>query len=150
MPRKTNRKSILSKKRLARDLPLLPTYAMRGRLDRNLPANGRPLIEEIGRRIQSLRTERRGSRVTQTDVARKARISVSFLSMIERGQRSPSLETLGDIASALGVSLGELCRDGSEPVEMGAGVRRLVNRAKQLNRTELERLIAVADAIFSG
>jgi transcriptional regulator with XRE-family HTH domain len=111
----------------------------------------RPLVEQVGRRIRSLRTKQRGGRSTQGEIAGKARISVSFLSMIERGERSPSVETLGEIADALGVSLSELFHDGSSPPEMSPALRRLGDfvHAKQLNRGEVDRLLSVADAIFS-
>jgi transcriptional regulator with XRE-family HTH domain len=46
--------------------------------------------------------------MTQEDLAEKADISVSFLSMIERGERAPHIETLASIAGALEVELAEL------------------------------------------
>src|SRR4029077_2407764 len=57
------------------------------------------VVREVGRRIRNLRTSR-PSRMTQEDLSERARISVSFLSMIERGERSPHLETLAAIAEA--------------------------------------------------
>lgn len=111
----------------------------------------RPLVEEVGRRIRALRVKRRGGRSTQGDVAGKARISISFLSMIERGERSPSVETLGDIAEALGVSLAEFFHESSSPPEMSHGLRRIGKfvHEKQLNRAEVDRLLSVATALFS-
>ncbi len=46
--------------------------------------------------------------MTQEALAERADISVSFLSMIERGERAPHLQTLAHIASALDVELSEL------------------------------------------
>ena len=50
--------------------------------------------------------------MTQEDLAERADISVSFLSMIERGERAPHLQTLAHIASALEVELAELFTAG--------------------------------------
>jgi transcriptional regulator with XRE-family HTH domain len=41
--------------------------------------------------------------LTQATLAKKAKISVSYVSMLERGARVPPLETLEIIAKALGV-----------------------------------------------
>ena len=59
--------------------------------------------------------------MTQEDLSERARISVSFLSMIERGERSPHLETLAALAEALEVRMADLFldepdKDGVEPV----------------------------------
>jgi transcriptional regulator with XRE-family HTH domain len=144
VPKKQNpaaRRTKSSKQRPAsRPLPSLPGYESR-----------RPLVEQVGRRIRSLRVKQRGGRSTQGEVARKARISVSFLSMIERGERSPSVETLGEIADALGVTLSELFHDDASPPEMTPALRRLGEfvHQRKLNRGEMDRLLSVADAIFS-
>ena len=66
------------------------------------------VVRSLGQRIRELRTHRRAGRVTQEDLAERADISVSFLSMIERGERAPHIETLARIAEALEVELSEL------------------------------------------
>lgn len=43
-------------------------------------------------------------KLSQQAVAKKARVSVSYVSMLERGERTPPLETLEVLAKALGVS----------------------------------------------
>ncbi len=115
------------------------------------PGLRREVIEAIGRRIRSLRIDRRGGKITQGEIARKAHVSVSFLSMIERGERSPSVETLDEIAGALGVSLQELFRSDPEPTESNPAFRRLADfvRSRRLGRNDLVRLLAVAEAIFA-
>lgn len=75
------------------------------------------VVRQLGQRIRELRTLRRTGRVTQEDLAERADISVSFLSMIERGERAPHIETLARIAEALEVELAELFsvpRDGAK------------------------------------
>src|SRR5207247_7867032 len=71
------------------------------------PAIHSTVVREVGRRIRQLRMSRSG-RMTQEDLSERARISVSFLSMIERGERSPHLETLAAIAEALEVRMADL------------------------------------------
>ena len=53
---------------------------------------------------QNLRIVRAQRKLSQDAVARKAGVSISYISMLERGQRTPPLETLETLAKALGVS----------------------------------------------
>ncbi len=52
----------------------------------------------------NLKTERLRRKLSQESLAAKARLSVSYISMLERGQRTPPLDTLESIAKALSVS----------------------------------------------
>lgn len=70
------------------------------------------VVRQLGQRIRELRVQRRTGRMTQEDLAERAEISVSFLSMIERGERSPHLETLANIAQALEVPMADLFAQG--------------------------------------
>lgn len=110
-------------------------------------ARTRDSLRVLARRIRALR-ERRG--LTQEDFAQRSSISVSFASLLERGERSPSYETLVQVAAALEVPMGELFRD------LGAGgyddpyFGKLVDFARRarLNRAQVDRLLAVATAMF--
>jgi transcriptional regulator with XRE-family HTH domain len=102
-------------------------------------------LQGLARRIRALR-ERRG--LTQEDFAARCGISVSFASLLERGERSPSYETLLQVASALELPLWELLRlDDAQDV----GVHRLEAfvRARRLSRADVDRLLAVARLLFS-
>jgi len=103
-------------------------------------------LQGLARRIRTLR-ERRG--LTQEDFAARCGISVSFASLLERGERSPSYETLVQVAGALGVPLAELFRLEEDEA---AGAHRLVElvRERGLTRAEVDRLLAVAEAMFGG
>ncbi|NNC20625.1 helix-turn-helix domain-containing protein [Corallococcus exiguus] len=103
-------------------------------------------LQGLARRIRTLR-ERRG--LTQEDFAARCDISVSFVSLLERGERNPSYDTLRQVAAALELPLGELFR--LEDAE-DAGAHRLVEwvRLKKLGRDDVDRLMAVAEAMFSG
>lgn len=67
------------------------------------------IARRIGKRIRVRRTADGSSTArTQQDLADAAGISVSFLSMIERGERLPTLETLYHLAEALKMKPSEL------------------------------------------
>lgn len=51
----------------------------------------------------NLRSERVRRKLSQEALAAKAGLSVSYISMLERGQRTPPLSTLESIAKALAV-----------------------------------------------
>ena len=75
------------------------------------------VAKQLGKRVRELR--KRVS-FTQEELAERSRISVSFLSMIERANRVPHVETLAMLADALGVSLAEIfagvgAERGSQP-----------------------------------
>lgn len=53
---------------------------------------------------ENLRTIRAQKKLSQQAVAKKAKVSVSYISMLERGERTPPLETLEALAKALDVS----------------------------------------------
>jgi transcriptional regulator with XRE-family HTH domain len=59
----------------------------------------------LGAAIRQLR-QKRG--ITQEDLAHDAEITTGTLSLIERGHANPTWNTVKGIASALGVSMGEL------------------------------------------
>ena len=107
--------------------------------------------KRIGRRIRDLRTQRQ-DRWTQEDLAERARISVSFLSMIERGERVAHVETLASLAEALGVSLAELF---VEPTPVGTNGEELLRpisgfvRSRHLDSRDVEKLLGVARAMFA-
>jgi len=57
---------------------------------------------------QNLRALRLQRGLSQESLGRKTRLSVSYVSMLERGQRTPPLDTLEVLAKALAVSPVEL------------------------------------------
>src|SRR6476661_8637215 len=56
----------------------------------------------------TLRAQRLRQRRTLREVSASARVSLGYLSEVERGQKEPSSELLAAIASALDVELSEL------------------------------------------
>lgn len=111
------------------------------------PSRADASLQALARRIRLLRERKE---LKQEEFAQASGISVSFASLLERGERSPSYETLVQIADALGVSLAELFRDVAPLPNEDALYQRLADfgRTRRLARAQVERLLAVAAAIF--
>jgi len=90
--------------------------------------------------------------MTQEALSERARISVSFLSMIERGERSPHLETLAAIAEGLEVRVADLFREDGEPEGVEPIYRPLIEacRKHNLGRRDVERLVSVVRNMFAA
>ncbi|WP_353175617.1 helix-turn-helix domain-containing protein [Delftia acidovorans] len=88
----------------------------------------------IGQAIQLARKKRR---LSQSALAERADISVSYLSLLERGRRDPPLSTIKRIAAALVMPVEILFFLGAEDGELGQLNRDL---AGQLAITALELL----------
>ena len=72
----------------------------------------RMLEQHLGITVRDLRLR---YRLTIADLASRAGISAGMLSKIENGQTSSSLDTLFQIANALGVTISNLFRDFNTP-----------------------------------
>ncbi|MBD9725183.1 helix-turn-helix transcriptional regulator [Streptomyces caniscabiei] len=85
----------------ARVIPLRPAAA---------PPPGPPAKEPLWRDLVGdvLRRERLAQERTLKDVADAARISMPYLSEVERGRKEASSEVLAAAAQALGLGLGDL------------------------------------------
>ncbi len=65
----------------------------------------------LGRRVRNLRKRKKW---TLEELAHRAGMHVTYLSSIEHGQRNPTLNILGAISQAFGISMAALFRDISE------------------------------------
>ncbi|WP_190134287.1 helix-turn-helix domain-containing protein [Streptomyces longispororuber] len=88
------------------------------------PAPKEPLWRDLVGAV--LRRERLAQERTLKDVADAARISVPYLSEVERGRKEASSEVLAAAAHALGLGLGDLL--GLTYHELTAGTRRARGR----------------------
>ncbi|MBR2075005.1 MAG: helix-turn-helix transcriptional regulator [Fibrobacter sp.] len=66
---------------------------------------------EVGKRI---RAARKNAKLTQAETAQRAGIAINSLRLYEGGKRTPNVETLGKIATALGVRYFDLLDCESE------------------------------------
>jgi transcriptional regulator with XRE-family HTH domain len=88
------------------------------------------LQKKLGNRIRELRKKRK---MTQALLAEKTDLSDNFIGLLERGQTTPSLETLDKISKALKVPIRELFEFETESV---VGKERMIN---ELNRMLKEK-----------
>lgn len=89
--------------------------------EKNAEAGMGDVIASIGNTVNSLRTAKG---LTLQALSKRANLSVSMLSLIERGKASPSIGSLVVLASALGVEMTDLIGNGPSKND------RLVARAK--------------------
>jgi transcriptional regulator with XRE-family HTH domain len=88
------------------------------------------LTFRLGARIKALRKSRGFS---QEQLAEKSEITPKYLSRLEVGQQSPSIETLGKLAEALNVELWELCDFGHEGThkELQETLRKIIHESDE-------------------
>jgi transcriptional regulator with XRE-family HTH domain len=90
---------------------------------------GQELRVALGKNIKLFRFHRA---LSQADLAKKAGISIPFLSDIERGNKWPYPETLTSLAKALDIEVFELFR----PEEMPFDIKILMTRfSEDISRT---------------
>ena len=74
--------------------------------------------------------------------------------MIERGDRTPHVETLVSLAKALGTAVSQLLLDANDPEETGGQPPdlQLMTYLETLPLTpgDVNRLVAIAKAMFDG
>ncbi len=63
--------------------------------------------KKLGDNLRRIRTEKG---ITQGDIAKSLGVSRGFVSNVENGKTNPTLSTIAKIASAIGVSTGELMK----------------------------------------
>lgn len=71
---------------------------------------------DIGKAIKLCRVKRK---ISQADLAEAANISVSYLSLLERGKRDPNFSTIQSIAEALHIPLSILVFLAADKEELG-------------------------------
>jgi transcriptional regulator with XRE-family HTH domain len=103
--------------------------------------------QQLGQRIRELR---RALSYTQEQLAEKANISVSFLSMIERAERVPHVETLAVLSNALGVTLSQIFDGVNEPGNDNKVLLPLTVYLEKLplGSGDVEALLLIAKTIF--
>jgi transcriptional regulator with XRE-family HTH domain len=109
------------------------------------------VVREVGKRIRQRRTSKLGPKMTQSALAQQAEISISFLSMIERGERAPHIDTLAKVARALQVPITELFSFDGDAEKVDPLYKPLLDycRKQQLSRRDVDRIINVVRSVFS-
>lgn len=93
----------------------------------------------LGNKIKSLRKD---LKLTQTDLAKKANISRSYLADIENNRYNASLDTLKNISNALNISLSDLLNNhDSENLNIDKKVFIKLNRLNRLGKSQVIKYI---------
>src|SRR5262245_55501088 len=74
-----------------------------GDLWRSMPRD--PIVKRFGKRLHALRVQRD---MSQEDLAAKADVHFTYISLLERGLRDPKLSSMVKMSRALGISLSDL------------------------------------------
>ncbi|HWG15367.1 MAG TPA: helix-turn-helix transcriptional regulator [Streptosporangiaceae bacterium] len=119
-----------------------------GKLPAIGPADRRP--EPLLRTLLGdvLRRARHGQRRTLADVARAARVSMPYLSELERGRKEASSEVLAAVCDALGVELSDLLAEVGQELAAERARRLLASRvAAERARREEFPVVVPLDAV---
>jgi transcriptional regulator with XRE-family HTH domain len=94
-----------------------------------------------------LKAYREKTGLNQAEIAKKAHISTSMLSQIERSVVSPSIDTLFSVCNALGLDITHLFRSISDKQQV-----RVLHKGERLKNTsdgiQYEQLVVNVDAAF--
>ena len=108
------------------------------------------LAKEVGTRLVSLRTSRE---LTQSEVAERADLSVSYIGMLERGDRLPHIDVLHRVAQVLGVPVATFFSDEqvAQDIDDARFVRPIVTVVRTLKLAPSDVLLSarVVWALFS-
>lgn len=102
--------------------------------------------KNIGKRLQQ---QREFARISQEKLSEKIGITATYYSAIERGVRTPRLETFISILNALNVSADVILAD---VLDVGYTVKasRLSEQIEALSPIEQEQVFLVVDAMLEG
>ncbi|MBS5802607.1 MAG: helix-turn-helix transcriptional regulator [Brachyspira sp.] len=68
-------------------------------------AKGKKYTKKVGRNVKLARIK---AGLNQEELAEKADLSRETIGAVERGEKSPTIETIGSIADALGIEIHKL------------------------------------------
>ncbi|MDN5332140.1 MAG: hypothetical protein PWP45_1365 [Tepidanaerobacteraceae bacterium] len=89
----------------------------------------------IGKRLKEIRVRKN---IKSSDLARKAGITNVYLSYIEAGEKTPTIETLKKICDALGITLAEFFSEEDEQIP--PEISSLMKEVKNLTPEQAELL----------
>ena len=98
----------------------------------------------LGARIKNKRLEQN---LTQEQLAEKVELSAVYIGQIERGERTMTIDTLVKLANSLNSSIEELLKDSTSS-NVNARLNELVNIAKELDTSDIDKVIDVIKAMY--
>lgn len=99
----------------------------------------------FGGRIRLLR---RSSKLSREQLAERARISSNYLGEIERGEKWPSLEVIGSLAAALGVSPSDFFDFESEKNSVSELKSKFRSLLENRNLQDIRRAYRIIKILF--
>lgn len=93
-----------------------------------------------------IRDIRESNDLTQAEFADKLEVKTNYVSMIERGERTPSLNLLADVSDEFGVELHQIFLRAEMP-ELGGNLKRAYYLAKILDEVDFKKLSALAEGV---
>ena len=100
-----------------------------------------------GNKIRELREERG---LTLNELSKKAGLSISYLSEIERGSKKPSLKTIDKIAKALNVNKAQILETEQLEISLTLGEKiRLIREERRLTISELANRSGISVSYLS-
>lgn len=108
------------------------------------------LSKILGDRIRIIRNDKG---LSIEELAHRADISTTHLGYVERGDRSPTVDMLGKIVKALGITFEELFNNFYESSDNSGEkddtiLAFLINRLNQLNINEKKEMLIILDSLF--
>jgi len=94
-----------------------------------------------------LRAARDLRKMSQSDLAEKAKLQPSAVSHFETGRRAPSFDNLKALSEALQVTTDYLLGRVEEPGATGAVVDQLFRHAENMSRDDLDTLMGLAEML---
>ena len=104
------------------------------------------MTKRIGSRLFELR---QAAELSQERLAAAAELSTNYISLIEKGQRLPSLETLSRLARVLGVPVTAFLEEDAPEGTLERELHRLTAYLKRRQAEEVRKLRAIARILFA-
>jgi len=103
------------------------------------------ILQVFGRRLKTLRKERK---LTQEELADKLGPHNSYIGLLERGERIPSLLTLDKIAKYFGVKPSDLIVEEQKPQKYDLKQKELLYIVKEGAPEEVDKLYKIAKIVM--
>ena len=104
-------------------------------------------FKTLGKRLKSLR---KGRKMTQGELAGKLGIHNSYIGLLERGERMPSLSTLSKMAKYFGVKPVDLLMEEEKQEKLSFKQKELMYIVREGKSIEIEKLYKISKLVMNG
>ena len=105
------------------------------------------IMEVFGKRLKQLRKERK---MTQEELAEKLSLHNSYIGLLERGERIPSLITLDKIAKYFGVKSSDLIMEEKKSDKFSMKQKELLYIVRDGSQDEIDKLYKVSKIVMDS